>query len=358
MSDEHIDKSAKAHCSSTLEYPIDAPPEPGGSFEVAPGVFWIRMPLPFALDHINVWAIKDGNTWSLIDTGIRSQETADAWRELLKVRLEGKPVSRVFATHMHPDHVGMAGWLTRRFDCQLWMTRSEYLSCRSLVADTLREAPADGLRFYQRAGWNNGALERYRARFGAFGHYIYALPDSYRRLRDGEVVEIGDHEWQIIVGAGHSPEHACFYCPDLRLLISGDQVLPRITSNVSVHPTEPDADPLSDWLKSIKKIRREVPEDVLILPSHNDCFFGLHRRLDELDAHHSRILNRLRARLAIPCRAVDVFSALFARPVTGDHSLSLATGESLAHLNYLLNRGEVNVERDADGVDWYFYKTS
>jgi glyoxylase-like metal-dependent hydrolase (beta-lactamase superfamily II) len=267
--------------------------------------------------------------------------------------LNDEPATRVLVTHMHPDHVGMAGWLTRHFDCRLWMSRQEYLTCRTLVADTLREAPPDGLRFYHRAGWNEDGLESYRARFGEFGKHVYTPPDSYRRMIDGENLEIGGREWRVVVGSGHSPEHACLYCGELRVFISGDQVLPRISSNVSVHPTEPDADPLGDWFASIDKLRREVPEDVLVLPAHNDCFRGLHQRLDELALGHLEGLDRLRERLMEPRRAIDVFDALFARPVEGTHLLSLATGESLAHLNYLVHRGEATVEIDAEGVGWY-----
>ena len=255
---------------------------------------------------------------------------------------------------MHPDHIGMAGWMTRRFDCRLWMTRLEYLNCRVLAADTGREAPEDGVRFYRRAGWTEDDIENYRARFGGFGKMIQQLPDSYRRLQDGERLMIGAHEWCVVVGKGHSPEHACFYCPDLKLLISGDQVLPRISSNVSVFPTEPDADPLGDWLASIEKIKHEVPDDVLVLPAHNDPFRGLHARLDALANGHIRSLERLRACLNEPRRAVDVFGALFAQKITPEPLLlGLATGESIAHINYLVRRGEAVVHEVADGVAWY-----
>jgi glyoxylase-like metal-dependent hydrolase (beta-lactamase superfamily II) len=236
------------------------------------------------------------------------------------------------------------------------MTKTEYLNCRVLAADTGREAPTDAIRFYRRAGWGEAAIEDYRARFGKFGQFIHALPDSYRRIRDGETLRIGEHDWRIVVGNGHSPEHACLHCPELKLLISGDQVLPRISSNVSVYPTEPEADPMSDWLASIEKIKAEVSDDVLVLPAHNEPFRGLHARLDYLAQGHHRSLARLLKTLDQPRRVIDVFGALFARaidPAEGSMQLGLASGESMASLNYLLNRGELRREFDADGVAWY-----
>ena len=342
-----------APAPSALQYPFETPPAPGEATEVAPGVLWIRMPLPFTLAHINLWAIADGERWTLVDSGLRSPETASAWRRLRDGALAGRGVERIVVTHMHPDHVGMAGWITRRTGCRLWMTRLEYLTCRVLVADTGRDAPEDGTRFYRRAGWNDDALEHYRARFGEFGQHTYALPDSYRRIVDGETIRIGEHDWHVITGSGHSPEHACLHCPALRLLVSGDQVLPRISSNVSVFPTEPDADPLGDWLASIDKLKARVPDDVLVLPAHNLPFRGLHARLDELAAGHARGLAALRARLAEPRRVVDVFDALFRRPIDSPQLLSMATGETLAHLNRLLATGAATVTLDAAGVAWY-----
>jgi glyoxylase-like metal-dependent hydrolase (beta-lactamase superfamily II) len=253
---------------------------------------------------------------------------------------------------MHPDHIGMAGWLTRQYDCRLWTTRLEYVTCRMLVADTGREAPQDGVRFYQAAGWDAAALASYQARFGGFGKAVYALPDSYRRVIDGEEFPIGEHRWQAVVGRGHSPEHLCLYSPQLGVLISGDQVLPRISSNVSVFPTEPDADPLSEWLTSLAAIKERVPDEVLVLPSHNEPFRGLHARLDELIAGHERRLTRVLGLLTTPRRALDVFAVLFRRPIGGD-MLSMATGESIAHLNCLIARGLARREFDPGGVTWY-----
>jgi glyoxylase-like metal-dependent hydrolase (beta-lactamase superfamily II) len=337
----------------TLRYPFDAVPEPGEAREVAPGVMWLRMRLPMAgLTHINVWALADEGGWTLVDTGMQTDDTAANWQRALAGPLGGREVRRVICTHMHPDHIGMSGWLTRRHQCRLWTTRLEYITCRMLVADTGREAPADGVRFYHAAGWDEAALEHYRARFGGFGKAVHALPDSYRRVQDGDDLPIGEVDWRAVVGRGHSPEHLCLYSPALSILISGDQVLPRISSNVSVFPTEPDADPLREWLESLAQIRTRVNDDVLVLPSHNEPFHGLHARLTGLIEGHERRLQRVLEELVQPQRAVDVFSALFRRPVSVE-MLGMATGESVAHLNCLMGRGLAEREADAAGIFWY-----
>lgn len=338
--------------AESLIYPFESPPPPGKAVEIAPGVLWLRMPLPMALNHINVWALADGDTWTVVDTGMQTPETAAAWESAFSGALCGRPVGRVLCTHMHPDHVGMAGWLARRFDCQLWMTRLEYVTCRMLAADTGREPPEDGVRFYGAAGWNAEALEDYKTRFGDFGRHMHALPDSFRRMTDGDEIRIGGRIWRAVVGRGHSPEHLCLHCPELALMISGDQVLPRITSNVSVFPTEPEANPLADWLASITDIARRIPDDVLVLSSHNEPFRGLHVRLGQLSTGHEEVLGRLREMLSTPKRAIDVFSVMFRRSV-GLSLLSFATGEALAHLNCLIQRGQAVRELDVHGIAWY-----
>jgi glyoxylase-like metal-dependent hydrolase (beta-lactamase superfamily II) len=339
--------------AAALTYPFSTAPEPGEALEVAPGVRWLRMRLPMAgLNHINLWALADGAGWTLVDTGMQTADTATDWQQALAGPLGRKPVQRVVCTHMHPDHIGMAGWLTRAHGVRLWTTRLEYVTCRMLVADTGREAPADGVRFYHAAGWDEAALEHYKARFGGFGKAVHALPDSYRRVVESEELVIGEHRWRAVIGRGHSPEHLCLHCPELKLLISGDQVLPRITSNVSVFPTEPDADPLTEWLDSIARLKQQIPDDVLVLPSHNEPFHGLHARLDALADGHEKRLVRVLEELQTPKRAVDVFSVLFKRTV-GLDMLGMATGESLAHLNCLIVRGHATRSADQNGVLWY-----
>ncbi len=338
--------------ASPLIYPLGPAPSPGEAVQVAPGVLWLRMRLPLALDHINLWALEDDDGWTLVDTGMQTDEIVPAWETALAGPLAGRPVKRVICTHMHPDHVGMAGWLTRRFDCALWMSRLEYLTCQSLVAYTGREAPPDAIHFYKAAGWNTEQLERYKARFGSFGKMIHALPDSYKRISAGDEIVIGARTWRAVVGCGHSPEHVCLYCPQLGLLISGDQVLPGISPNVSVFPTEPDADPLTDWIESLAAVALKVPDDVLVLPSHKEPFRGLHARIQQLIDGHEQALLRLREALREPKRAIDIFELLFRRPLGGG-MLAMATGESIAHLNCLIRRGFARREIDASDVAWY-----
>ncbi len=337
-----------------LHYPCGEPPAAGATTEIAPGVLWLRMPLPFALRWINLWLLEDGDGWIIVDTGVATDETRGHWDSILaSAPLRGKPVTSVLCTHMHPDHVGLAGWLTERFGCPLWMSRLEYVVCRMLLADTGREAPEEGVAFYRAAGWDNAALATYRQRFGSFGRLVSPMPDSFQRLTSGEVLRIGGREWRVLGGNGHSPEHLCLWCPELNLFISGDQILPRISSNVSVFPTEPEADPLSDWLESCTRLQREIPADVLVLPAHNEPFVGAHARLEELVAWHEAALSRVeQALVAEPRRAVDLFSTLFPRSV-GSDLLGFATGESLAHLNCLMSRGRARRRTTADGV-WLY----
>lgn len=335
-------------------YPFgEAVPEVGETMEVAPGIHWVRMPLPFSLKWINLWLIEDETGWTVVDTGMPLDETKAAWRKIFAEKLGDKPVHRIIVTHMHPDHIGNAGWMRRKTQASFWISRLEYLMCRVLVADTGREAPEAGLRFYREAGWSEDDIENYKSRFGGFGRGVSRLPDSYYRLEDGFEFEMARQTWRVIMGNGHSPEHACLYCPALNVLISGDQLLPRISSNVSVFPTEPDGNPLDDWIKSCEKLKANVPSDVLVLPAHNEPFTGAHQRLDALIRGHEVALKRLKQRLSQePRRVVDVFPAIFGRKI-GQDVLSMATGEALAHLNYLIHSGEAVREIGEDGVALY-----
>ncbi len=346
---ERIDQVVKG-----LTYPwgCDRAPAPGQLLQVAEGVWWLHMPLPFSLNRINLWMLEEPEGWTVIDTGIADAASKAVWEALFAGFMSGRPLRRVIVTHMHPDHVGLAGWLVERFSCDMWMSRTEFLMCRNLVADTGRPAPEVGVRFYHEAGFDPIMLDQYRARFGEFGRFIENLPPQFQRLTAGQALKINGRYWQVVVGHGHSPEHVCLYCPALNLLISGDQVLPRISSNVSLFPTEPFGDPLSEWLASCAQLRQQLPSDVLVLPAHQEPFTGLHERLMQMQHSHERSLERLYRHLRQPARAVDCFSVLFRRRIHGPHVM-LATGESLAHLNCLISRRMIDREIDEFGVAWY-----
>jgi glyoxylase-like metal-dependent hydrolase (beta-lactamase superfamily II) len=338
-----------------LNYPFgDTTPDLGETITVAPGIEWVRMPLPFSLKFINLWLVDDGDSWTIVDTGLPLPETKSAWRKLLDARVTPeKPLKRVIITHMHPDHVGSAGWLCHKYGAELWMSRLEYITCRMLVADTGRQAPPVAIDFYRRSGWDDAALEHYKSRFGGFGRGVSLMPDAYFRLSDGDELKMAGARWQVITGAGHSPEHVCLFSPDLNILISGDQILPRISSNVSVHPTEPEADPLGEWLDSCHKLMKFLPEDTLVLPAHNEPFTGAHKRLQHLIDGHETALTRLRRRLEKgPATVLDTVVAVFGRSIAGEE-LNMATGEALAHLNYLKHRGELALSSSETGVTLY-----
>lgn len=336
-----------------LHYPVTAP-DIGGVVAVAPDLLWVSLPLPYRIDHINVWLIRDGEGWALVDTGAHTEAVIGVWQRLLDEVLQGQPLTRLIVTHMHPDHIGMAGWLQARCGAPLCISEGEYLHCRLLMADAGQSAPETELRFVREAGWDGEAIDMHARRFGAYGKHIHPLPTSFQRLQAGQSLRIGAHDWQVLIGRGHSPEHVCLYCPERDWLISGDQVLPRISSNVSVHALMPEADPMGDWFASMERIRAQVPDSVLVLPAHHGAFEGLHTRLENLRRGQQVALSRLRDRLAEPKRAIDVFPALFGRAISlrDASQLELATGEAVACLNHLMQRGEARREL-VDGVAWY-----
>jgi len=336
-----------------LDYPFNQneSPEAGSLKQVAEGVYWLRMELPFALDHINLWLLEDDNGWTLVDTGFNNSSSRDTWDRVIDQYLNGMPIKRVIVTHMHPDHIGLAGWLTRRFECELSMSRSEFVLCNALINNS-EEAREIASKFYQAAGYSSEQLATYQNYFGNFSKMVSPLPESYCRLQEGESLTINGRNWQIVTGSGHSPEHVCLYCPELKLLISGDQVLPRISSNISLHPVEPEANPLADWLDSCKRLQKVLPADLLVLPSHQEPFYGLHHRLSLLIESHAETLDKLLAFLDKPNTAVACIPTMFKREIDGS-LLQLATGETLAHLKYLLQQEQISRQRDDSGVDYY-----
>ncbi|MSP68613.1 MAG: MBL fold metallo-hydrolase, partial [Alphaproteobacteria bacterium] len=281
--------------ASLLTYPFAEIPAPSQVREVAPGVFWVRMPLPFNLNHINLWVLADGEGWTIVDTGINNDGIKDLWRGIAAGPLAGRPLRRLIGTHFHPDHVGLGRWFAETFDLELWMTQEEWLYGKWLGIEDGPAFDTGTRRFYHAAGLLEPEVAFHVARGNGYRPNADGLPHAFRRMVAGERIVIGGTEWEVIVGRGHCPEHACLHAPGLGVLIGGDQVLPRITPNVSVWPNEPEADPLHLFLDSIPAFRG-LPEDTLVLPSHGLPYRGLEARLDQLIRHHDE---RLATALAV-----------------------------------------------------------
>jgi glyoxylase-like metal-dependent hydrolase (beta-lactamase superfamily II) len=330
------------------QYVFDGQPAAGETREVAPGVFWLRMPLPFKLDHINLWLLKDGDGWTIVDCGINRDPVKAAWERVFAQRFGGRPLKRVIVTHYHPDHVGLAGWLTQRFGVRLWMPLAEWAFARMISQDQSDASHEAARAFYRAAGFDEAQMAAFESRRDRYAANVSPIPAVYRRYGEGGVIDIDGRGWRVVVGTGHSPEHACLYCTELNVLISGDQILPKISPNVSLWPSEPEGNPLRLFLDSLNKFR-DLPADTLILPSHNWPFLGLHARLDALAHHHDERLAATWATCAEPASGVDVLKRLFQRELDA-HQLMFAIGESLAHLHFLAAEGRLERTLGPDGI--------
>lgn len=335
-----------------LTYPFGRrAPEPGEAIPVAPGILWARLPVPGPLVHVNVWLLEDGPGFAIVDTGLDAPGCRAAWEGLFAGPLAGWPVTRLIVTHFHPDHVGLAGWLQARTGASLVMTEVEWLHARMLAADRRDAPPAEAFAFWRAAGWSEARIADEAAKgWGRFAGAVSPIPVSYRRIAGGDMLRIGARAFRILTGRGHSPDHACLWDEANGLLVAGDQVLPRISPNVSLSLGEPEGDPLGDWLASLAAFGA-LPGDPLVLPGHGAPFTGLHARLDALAEGHRGRLDALHAFLAEPRRAVDCFGILFGRRIE-DGQMGLATGESLAHLRRLETVGRARRE-EKDGVHFF-----
>jgi glyoxylase-like metal-dependent hydrolase (beta-lactamase superfamily II) len=334
----------------SLHFPVATPPVPGEVIGVAPGILWLRMPLPFALNHINLWLIEDGPQWTAVDTGFALPETRAAWQQIFAAELGGRGIGRVIVTHFHPDHIGMAGWLTEHWQAPLWITEKEWLHARMLSRDGNDDSVRLRRDFGHRAGLNDEDATVFAERQGGYRRGVPTVPPSYHRIGEGTAIQIGGREWRVIIGEGHAPEHACLYCAEAGVLIAGDQILPRISPNISVQAHEPDGDPLARYLASLDRLRRALPPDILVLPSHNLPFRGVHTRIDELAAHHHARCAEVIAACARPHSAAELMPILFKRRLDR-HQTGFALGEALAHLHYLVGEGQVERATGDDGVD-------
>ena len=338
-----------------LHYPLgDAMPEPGSTMEVAPGVRWIRMSLPFALNHINLWLLRDEidgqQGWSVVDCCISRDESKAQWEQVFATQLQGLPILRVIVTHMHPDHIGLAWWLCERWDVRLWISATDYNVARLGALGPTAFGGDAAAHYFASHGLNDpDSVAQIKARANYFPQLVPSVPKKYRRMMDGDRLTIGGREWSCISGHGHAPEHISLYCPSLKVLIGGDMMLPRISTNVSVYEVEPEANALKQFLDSIDKFKA-LPEDTLTLPSHGKPFIGLYQRIRQLHDHHrDRLAEVMQACALAPHCAADILPIMFKRPLDL-HQKTFAMGEAVAHLHKLWFEGRLQRALGTDGV--------
>ncbi|MEO0440828.1 MAG: MBL fold metallo-hydrolase [Pseudomonadota bacterium] len=342
-----------------LTYPLgDFEPAYGEYFKLMPGIGWTRTPVPGPLGHINNWVLDDIHDngepgFAIVDTGLFMPAVIESWKKLFETGLDGRKATKIVVTHYHPDHVGCAGWLANRFKAPVYMNRTEWLMARMLIADNGEEVPAEALEQWRFAGWEQHLIDNFAQKgWGRFARAVSRLPLGHIRLDEDDILPIGGNDWRIMIGNGHTPEHACLVDDRNHVMISGDQILPRITSNISVMLSEPTADPLGEWLNSIKRFRAVLDPDLLILPAHGRPFKGALQRLDTLAARHNEALDDLADALAEkPMRVVDSFPLLFSRPI-GEDVIGMASGEAMATLRHLEYTGRA-VHEMKDGTAWY-----
>ena len=341
--------------SRSIRYPIETPPEFGRAVEVAEGILWLRLPLPMALDHVNVFALDDGDSWTLIDTGMGTRKGREVMDAALAGDLAGKPVGRVLITHHHPDHIGLAGDF-RAQGAELLTTRTAYLMARMLALDVQDTPTPESADYYRSAGMDPDILsQRLTERPFNFADVIAPLPLGFTRISEGDRLAIGGRRWTVRIGHGHAPEHATLWSEDDNIVLGGDQLLPSISPNLGVYPTEPDADPVADWLDSCRKFQTFADDSQLILPGHKLPFYGLPTRLDQLIENHVSALDRLEAQLAKPSTAAECFLAIFKREIKGAE-YGLALVEAVAHCQHLFLAGRASREKRADGA-WVYART-
>lgn len=318
--------------------------------EIAPGILWSRMPLPVPLRHVNVFAFDEGDGWTIVDTGVDTEEARGLWRDLIAGPFGGRPVKRVIVTHHHLDHVGLAGWFVTEHGAELVTTRTAYLMARMLQMD-VQDAPTPEMKaFWRSCGMAPDVYEqRLTERPFNTADAVSPLPLGYTRLQDGDEIEIGGRLWDIRTGDGHAPEHATFWARDGELVIGGDQLLGGISPNLGVSPTEPKADPVGEWLRSCEKFVPHARDSQLVLTGHKLPYTGLPARLSHLIENHRHALTRLLEDLVEPKTACDCFELLFKRPIKpGEYGLAMV--EAMAHCRHLERQGLVSGSLREDGA--------
>ena len=328
-----------------LDYPYGKQwfPEIGKPFEVLKGVYWLRMPLPMSLDHINLWLLKDSDQWIIVDTGLDSKESREAWERVFDEFMEPASIKYIVVTHYHPDHIGMAAWLHQRCKKPVHISRGEFSWYRRIIDRDASDFEQTFRRFAREVGLTEKAVETYLPMFAvenkAPGERLEKQMVSF--MSEGDFFTIGGKEWSIVGGNGHSPEHCCLYCPELKVMISGDQLLPRISSNISVTTMNEFDDPLADWLQSCDKLKQLIPNETLILPAHQEPFYGAKVRAEQLIDMHKQQLQLLRDSTKQELDTIDATRILFNRELNAFERF-MAISETLSHLNYLITQGDLH----------------
>ena len=333
--------------SSSISYPHSTSPAPGVTVALAEGVEWLWMPLPFALNHINLWLLADGDGVAAIDTGYALDEVKTAW----KSALAGRQLTRTIVTHGHPDHLGLAAWLETETGAPLWMTQGDYVVSHMICEQLAGYSIASMLELFCAHGLDEARADALRQRGNSYKLGVPAIPKLFHRILNGQIISIGGHDWRVIVGYGHATEHASLYCAELGILISGDMLLPRISTNVPVLACSPHDNPLKLFLDSIDGFR-SLPADTLVLPSHGRPFHGLHARIDQLHEHHANRCEILLAACGEKKTAAELIPVLFDRDIPDPHQVMFAMGEAIAHLNYLEHAGHLIRTTEA-GINRY-----
>ncbi len=321
-----------------LTYPAFEIPAAGDRLEVAPGIFWLRMPLPFALDHINLWLLRDDQTWLQVDTGIATDVVKGHWNTVLS-GLGRDRLQRIVVTHFHPDHVGLAGWLEQQTGADLFMNRTEWLMANWLQQDQTERFSHRMADFFLGHGLDASLAEALRVRGNAYRRLISPPPIVFQTLEDDDILSINGQPWKVIIGKGHALEHVCLYQSERKILLAGDQILPRISPNISLLANQPQANPLADYLVSLERFCL-LDADTLVLPAHGRPFYGLHARARELMEHHQQRLQLLEQACREPQTAAELLPILFKRDLDV-HQIVFAMSECLAHLRYLQIQGRL-----------------
>tara|TARA_B100000959_G_scaffold197408_1_gene206502 strand:+ start:4098 stop:5135 length:1038 start_codon:yes stop_codon:yes gene_type:complete len=332
-----------------LHYPLSKRPPDGETLEVAPDIYWLRMPLPIALNHINLWLLEGNEGWTIIDTGMATNESKTIWENLFEHSFKAKSLEKLVVTHMHLDHSGLAGWLADKWKIDPCFTEKEFLETLKISHGMDHKQREMSLDYYKKCGYDEESRQQFIERIEYRKSLATKLSNDFQHIKDQEVLQLSDGEWRIIVASGHSPEHACLYSETKNVFICGDILLPRITPNVSVNPTNPDSNPLGDWFDSLEKVKQSIPDDVLVLPSHGYPYQGAHKRIEAILRNHREKLEKIYSYTDDPKNVFELFPVLFESKIN-KHNQVLAVGETMSHLNYLVAENRLVRSIDENGL--------